>query len=803
MHQFWHTITKIKNSSSYKFKLAKKKCTIDVQVFHDILQICPRLLNQEFVVPPSSDLEIVSFIKELGYTGDINSVTKVGMYYNQNVDIVELLWEDFMFQIDNKDSKKKEKMYYPRFTKEIIQHFISKDKSISMRNRLFMHTIQDDSILGSLRFVSKTKEYQVYRALIPAGMTNKKMLISTAYKTYLAFATGATTPKKARKFKKPASPLKKKTLVAVEEPAKKPAARRYEGAGLEPKVPYEQKGKSTNTSEGIGLILGVPNVSKADSFESEYESWEDSNDDSDDDDQQSDDEQNLKDVETANEGKGYEEMTKAEKVDAEIENVNQEVVGDQVNDDAQETVTVALATQKTEVQLQSSFISSDYATKFLNFDNIPSVDSEIISMMDIKENEVKTLRNVNHSSAIHATIKSEVSTIVKEYLGTSLDDTLHKICARSRWNKQVNSKRLNTPSLHLIRLNYKHKALYHALMESILKDKDAIDKDIADRLKKRKPDDADRDEGPPAGPDQGLKRKKMGKDTKPSKKAKSTGTLKGTIKSQPKSTSKSAQAEEIISDLTQDILVGLAYKLLKGTCRSYVELKYNMEECYKALNDQLDWNNHEGGSTGRTYMTSLTKTKDAKYDLQGIEDMVPNLVSKHDVYSTKRILAVTNVKVNIWYGYGHLEEIEVRRSDQQLYKFMEGDFPRLYLNDIKDMLLLVVQNRLFNHKGGDIVHLVTTLQRNRLMCSHELYKFSDNTLISVQDKLKDMLNNLEIGYTSFSPRRRWSNLDKKWYRIMVKDIDHQLLERRLMRSLEKFVGGREYEEDLRLLQRTI
>ncbi|GJR88209.1 integrase, catalytic region, zinc finger, CCHC-type containing protein [Tanacetum coccineum] len=34
-------------------------------------------------------------------------------------------------------------------------------------------------------------------------------------------------------------------------------------------------------------------------------------------------------------------------------------------------------------------------------------------------------------------------------------------------------------------------------------------------------------------------------------------------------------------------------------------------------------------------------------------------------------------------------------------------------------------------------------------------------------------------------------------------IDHQLRERRLMRSLEKFVGGRDYEEDLRLLQRTI
>ncbi|GJX07712.1 hypothetical protein Tco_0195644 [Tanacetum coccineum] len=107
-------------------------------------------------------------------------------------------------------------------------------------------------------------------------------------------------------------------------------------------------------------------------------------------------------------------------------------------------------------------------------------------------------------------------------------------------------------------------------------------------------------------------------------------------------------------------------------------------------------------------LTQDILTKAAKYNLHGIEDMVPKLwslvkvaydnhallgtshwgpkrqsfygyasnrESKHDVYSTKRILAVINVKLKEWYGYGHPEEIEVRRSDQQLYKFMEGDFP--------------------------------------------------------------------------------------------------------------------------------
>ncbi|GKB12469.1 hypothetical protein Tco_0846392 [Tanacetum coccineum] len=39
--------------------------------------------------------------------------------------------------------------------------------------------------------------------------------------------------------------------------------------------------------------------------------------------------------------------------------------------------------------------------------------------------------------------------------------------------------------------------------------------------------------------------------------------------------------------------------------------------------------------------------------------------------------------------------------------------------------------------------------------------------------------------------------------LSVEDIDKRLFQRRLMGNLEKFVGGREYGEDLRLLTRTI
>ncbi|GJT69431.1 hypothetical protein Tco_1028717 [Tanacetum coccineum] len=47
-------------------------------------------------------------------------------------------------------------------------------------------------------------------------------------------------------------------------------------------------------------------------------------------------------------------------------------------------------------------------------------------------------------------------------------------------------------------------------------------------------------------------------------------------------------------------------------------------------------------------------------------------------------------EVDKTFGYGYLEEMVVRRADQKEYTFKEGDFPRLHLNDIKDMLLLHV-----------------------------------------------------------------------------------------------------------------
>ncbi|GKB59857.1 hypothetical protein Tco_0916043 [Tanacetum coccineum] len=84
--------------------------------------------------------------------------------------------------------------------------------------------------------------------------------------------------------------------------------------------------------------------------------------------------------------------------------------------------------------------------------------------------------------------------------------------------------------------------------------------------------------------------------------------------------------------------------------------------------------------------------------------------SRGDLYSTKWILALTHVSVMRKHGYGYLEEIIVRRADNDLYIFKEGDFLRLRINDIKDMLLLVVQNRLNNLSGDDVADFAIALR---------------------------------------------------------------------------------------------
>ncbi|GJT98189.1 hypothetical protein Tco_1093707 [Tanacetum coccineum] len=211
-----------------------------------------------------------------------------------------------------------------------------------------------------------------------------------------------------------------------------------------------------------------------------------------------------------------------------------------------------------------------------------------------------------------------------------------------------------------------------------------------------------------------------------------------------------------------------------------------------------------------------------------------------------KILSIIRISVDKQFRYGYLKEIMVRRANQKEYVFNEADFAKLHLNDIEHMYLLYAQNKLHHFKGDEQVDLVTDLRlfirrtvlkkrveddqlgvesyqtklnitRPQVRCDgldakepytilHKsrgmvyLNKNNGKYLKPVRDILNSMLQNFVLGYYNAGmPDRAWTEKEQKRTDSMLKKIDQTLLERRIMRSLKCFVGGRRIETDYRLL----
>nr|GEX78865.1 hypothetical protein [Tanacetum cinerariifolium] len=169
---------------------------------------------------------------------------------------------------------------------------------------------------------------------------------------------------------------------------------------------------------------------------------------------------------------------------------------------------------------------------------------------------------------------------LKEY---DLNDKLIKL--------MMKSKSYNKHTVHM--------KLDEALMDSFLIDENDMDKQLDNHpsQKKRHHDDQD----PPADVDKETKkRKKKDSDASSSKKSKDKEGHQRDIVTFDDLIGSTIDFTKFAKNcLKKDKLmkVGLeepAFKLLKGNYRNYIKLEYNMDQCYLALTDQIDWANLEG-----------------------------------------------------------------------------------------------------------------------------------------------------------------------------------------------------------------
>ncbi|GJV06144.1 hypothetical protein Tco_1343800 [Tanacetum coccineum] len=843
MQQFWYTVKKIKNTNSYEFDLADKKCKVDVK----------------------------------------------GMFHKKNVDFVELIWEDFQYQIDFRKSKlrRREIMPYHRFTELIINHFLSQNKSLAKQKHLYINIIKDDDVLSRLKFIRTGEDFQEYGQAILDTMLTEEIKQSENYQTFLSLSTGLIPLKKTRE--KPASEEDSN------EPANRPTGRRRTSGivfrdtswvskkksldhsqklkGIQVLTEEEQlaadtmqaiKGRNmvpdestiifTTSSEGTGITPGVPDevkgsskakVDSAINWGSENKSdyfdeaqvdeeeikWvstdeeEEKQDDQDDDD---DDDRSLDIKETDDDEKINDKFVHGDEyVHDDMDEEMKDAKDDETGKDDEE-ITDAEKTEATKDDYEqagklppTSFslpVSSSFGNQFLNLSSDISLIVSVIpeqttptpstalptetpvSMVHLPPPivseisfDVNELKQVDNSSSILATIRSQVPPVVNEYLGSSLRDALQKI-KQEHVAKEKMPKFLTTLYDQAAEAEFKQKEI----LFKMIRESKSYEKHLTQKALKRK--------------------RSSGKDYEPSKTSSaSKETSKGDTPPKSFKISKYASAEESVKEATHDVtmddeelvqenvidadqpqdnaephtnnaskknwfkqplrpptpdpewnncqvvdgqpeqtwfndlvsgqkdpltfdelmatpidffkfaknhlkldkitkadLVGPVYNLLKGMC----------DRCPFELSKPLPLKGHPGHLTvpleyffnndleylkstdpERKYTNSITKTKAVRYELVGIEDMTPPQWSVTKVGYDKDAK-----RVNKLHDYGYLEEIVVRRADHQLYKFKEGDFVNLHLNDVKDIILLVVQHKLFHLDGELIVDLAVALR---------------------------------------------------------------------------------------------
>ncbi|GJS34222.1 hypothetical protein Tco_0532604, partial [Tanacetum coccineum] len=303
----------------------------------DILDTCLKVSNKKFEELPL-EKEILAFLASLGHSGEIRKITDVnvnklhqpwrsfaaiinkclsgkssydslrhsqaqilwGMYNKKNVDYSYLLWEDFIFQIENKNTREGNAMtilFSPVFV-NFCQR--KKDPSIPRRNKVNSHYVRDDPMFTTINVISRNEDTQLYGTILSVALTNEDIRNSESYKEYYAIASGTIPPKtKGSKKKADTDTTTKQKPPTVPKEKKEKKSGKGEAVLTEAeqlkkitkrscKETHSSHASGSGADEGTGVTPGVPD---APNYDSEDDiSWKSSDDDQDDEQVQDDDE---------------------------------------------------------------------------------------------------------------------------------------------------------------------------------------------------------------------------------------------------------------------------------------------------------------------------------------------------------------------------------------------------------------------------------------------------------------------------------------------------------------------------------
>nr|GEX12226.1 hypothetical protein [Tanacetum cinerariifolium] len=804
------------------------------------------------------------------------------------------------FLVEHKDSKKSNEMYYPQFTKFIIHHFMSNDPSIPRRNKVNWHYVRNNHMFSTIKLVFKHQNTQQFGALLPIELTNEEIRNSNAYKeyyvTHISQASGSGADKGTGSIPGVLDVPTDESGEELSWNSTKDKGDDDEGKDGD----GDEEDDGDNGEEGDGNDdeddEGEEGDDDDDDQEIKRDDEKDDKEDAGDNEQDSDeeefihpslsthaeeepmDEESFDPIpktpkDTDDEGNGEEDLGlhvgREEGHDEEEEedelyrdiNINQGR-GIQTTQEVEDSH-VTLTSVNLDGQQQSSSVSSQFVTSMLN------------PILDVENDEFLKTIDENMQKIIKGQVKEQVKVQVSKILPKIEQTVNEQLEAEVLTRSSHSSKTSYAVAADLSRMELKkiliekmegnksiqrsdeQRNLYKAIVEAYESNKIILDTyGETVTLKRRRNDDANKDEEPFARPDRGSKGRREGKEPEsasaPKEKAtRSAGKSTQGTKSRQASASESATHPEWFSQqqkpltldrewnktlptthksiqpwirelakqsdsrssfnelmdtplefsnflinqlkvdtLTLELIAGPTYELLKGSSISTQSAQASTIDTNNRgrrvipfehfINNDLEY--LCGGASSRKYTTSVTKTKAADYGhIKWIEDLVPRTMWIEEPIGYKHAFWGRRVEdlqlgVESYQKKLNLTKLDTYRSDlKRKEAYTAYSNPRGFIYQNKD-------------------------KKNMLIRIDELHKFSDGTLTDVRTALDDRLKGIRMKYL---PQSIWRKSDKDRAAAMIQAIDKRLKTRRIMRSLERFDGGRLYEGDFRMLQRTI
>nr|GEX79261.1 hypothetical protein [Tanacetum cinerariifolium] len=654
MQEFWAT-AKL-HQHSIRFKMDTRKHVLDLEAFREMLHISPRIPGQSFVELPFKE-EILEFLRFLGHSAEIKTLTDV------NVNKLYQPWRSFAAVIN--------------------KCLTGKSSGID--------SLRDVILFSTIKVVSRHQDSQQYGAILPIELTIEDIKNTKAYQEYYAYATGEAAPKpkasaRKKKGKQPAratSPTDPLDVERTEAEQLKIVLRRsrqethisqQRGSSTDEGTDEAEKVNDDDDDEEEIPKIGEQEVTESDegeddATESDGESEEEETkeheeesfdpiprtpEDSEDDDNNEED-QGLR----IGEDERIREEEEADELYRDVD-INQGW-GLQVSQETEDSHVILTPTQSNGQQESSS--TSSFVTNLLN----PIINPADLSEMELKKILIEKMEG-NKEGGEHAS----ANTLSEPATGSA---GRHTTGTQSRQLSASESAFAEEP----VQTTCQMEEPSHPVFEIGAEDQPIVQTS-------QHPEWFSQPKKPP------------------------------TSDHTPIDFSNFIMNRLGVDTLTPELLAGPTYELMRGSCNSLIELEYHLEEVYKATTDQLDWVNPEGKQYPHNLLQPLSLIPDNRgrrepinYDKYALWEVshwgrkcqqfygfAVNRESALDVYSKRRIIVVTDLKIVAWHDYKHLDWISIRRDDDKIYKFKEGDFKRLRLQDIEDMLLLLVQGKLSN-----------------------------------------------------------------------------------------------------------